>query len=269
MKSEEVPDVDVIIGGPCCQGYSNANRHDIDKTTAKAKRLLIDDYIRIVKDKQPLVFLIENVPQFITKEAGMYLEKVITGLSEYQITYQVVNDWDVGGYTTRKRMLLVGSKIGKIQIPDVELTRKRTAGEALKKVTPDWIHFSDVTKARPDTIEKMAQVRPGHNFRDIKGMEHLDRHSNTYRRLSMDEPSITIVNWRKVNVMPPIGNRILSVAEVAALMGLNKEYQFFGSLNDKQQQVGNGVTQAIASFVKSIIKNALYCHVNQQIQLTV
>ena len=69
--------------------------------------------------------------------------------------------------------------------------------------------------------------------------------------------------------MPPVGNRILSVAEAAALMGLNKEFQFFGSLNDKQQQVGNGVTQAIASFVKSIIKNALYCHVNQQIQLTV
>lgn len=269
LKSEEVPDVDVIIGGPCCQGYSNANRHDIDKTTAKAKRLLIDDYIRIVKDKQPLVFLIENVPQFITKESGMYLEKVITELSEYQITYQVVNDWEVGGYTTRKRMILVGSKIGKIQIPDFELARKKTAGEALKNVTPDWIHFSDVTKARQDTIEKMAQVRPGHNFRDIKGMEHLDRHSNVYRRLSENEPAVTITNWRKVNLMPPVGNRILSVAEAAALMGLNKEYQFFGSLNDKQQQVGNGVTQAIASFVKSIIKNALYCHVNQQIQLTV
>ena len=240
LTPEQVPDIDVIIGGPCCQGYSNANRHDINKDTAKAKRLLIDDYIRIVKAKQPLVFLIENVPQFITKEGGIYLEKVLTELSEYQITYQVVNDWDVGGYTTRKRMLLIGSKIGKIQIPDVELATKHTAGDALKKVTPEWIHYSDITKARPDTIKKMDQVRPGHNFKDIKGMENLDRHSNVYRRLAMDEPSVTITNWRKVTLMPPVGNRILSVAEAAALMGLKKGFQFFGTLNDRQQQVGNG-----------------------------
>ena len=269
LTPEQVPDIDVIIGGPCCQGYSNANRHDINKDTAKVKRLLIDDYIRIVKAKQPLVFLIENVPQFITKEGGIYLEKVLTELSEYQITYQVVNDWDVGGYTTRKRMLLIGSKIGKIQIPDVELTTKHTAGDALKKVTPEWIHYSDITKARPDTIKKMDQVRPGHNFKDIKGMENLDRHSNVYRRLAMDEPSVTITNWRKVTLMPPVGNRILSVAEAAALMGLKKGFRFFGTLNDRQQQVGNGVTQAIASFVKSIIKNALYAYANSKIEVTV
>lgn len=137
-------------------------------------------------------------------------------------------------------MLLIGSKIGKIQIPDVELTTKHTAGDALKKVTPEWIHYSDITKARPDTIKKMEQVRPGHNFKDIKGMENLDRHSNVYRRLAMDEPSVTITNWRKVTLMPPVGNRILSVAEAAALMGLKKGFRFFGTLNDRQQQVGNG-----------------------------
>lgn len=114
LDAEQVPDIDLIIGGPCCQGYSNANRADIDKETAKAKRLLIDDYIRIVLAKRPLMFVIENVPQFLTKDHGMYLEKVLTELSEYQITYQVVEDWALGGYTKRKRMLLIGSRIGRI-----------------------------------------------------------------------------------------------------------------------------------------------------------
>ena len=93
-------------------------------------------------------------------------------------------------------------------------------------------------------------------------MKELDRHSNVYRRLSADEPSVTITNWRKVNLMPPVGNRILSVAEAAAIMGLNKDFRFFGSLNDRQQQVGNGVTLAIASFIKSIVKNSLFTYVN-------
>ena len=111
----------------------------------------------------------------------------------------------------------------------------------------------------------MAQVRPGHNYKDIREMSHLDRHSDTYRRLSYDAPSPTIVNWRKVNMMPPEGNRVLSVAEAAALMGLDRKFRVLGSLNDRQQQIGNGVTQAIAMFIKSIVKNALYGYVNRMV----
>lgn len=68
-------------------------------------------------------------------------------------------------------------------------------------------------------------------------------------------------------MMPPVGNRILSVAEAAALMGLEKDFIFSGSLGNKQQQVGNGVTQAIATFIKSIVKNALYKYTNTQLGL--
>lgn len=92
LTEEQVPDADLIIGGPCCQGYSNANRAG---NTAQdvSKRLLIDDYIRMVKAKQPMMFLIENVEQFITKEKGKYLERVLTELSDnYNVTYSVVND---------------------------------------------------------------------------------------------------------------------------------------------------------------------------------
>ena len=264
LDEKDVPEADLIIGGPCCQGYSNSNRAGNTEQDIK-KRLLIDDYIRMVKAKKPLMFVIENVRQFLTKENGRYLEKVLTELSgDYNITYSVVNDVEVGGYSKRERMVLIGSckAMGKVIIPDVELASHKTVGDALKKVTPDWFNYEDVTKASADTIRKMSQVRPGYNYKDIAEMAHLDRHSNVYRRLSLDEPSVTITNWRKVNLMPPVGNRILSVSEAAALMGLDKSFKFLGSLNDRQQQVGNGVTQAIASFIKSIVKNTLYGYVN-------
>ena len=263
LSTEDVPDSDLVIGGPCCQGYSNANRAGNEEKNI-SKRLLIDDYIRVVKAKKPLMFVIENVRQFITKENGRYLEKVLSELSDYNITYSVVNDNEVGGYTKRERMVLIGSvkEMPKVVIPNVELSSKKVTRDALSKVTPDWFNYEDVTKASDSTKKKMAQVRQGYNYKDIKEMSRLNRHSNVYRRLSYDEPACTITNWRKVNLMPPEGNRILSVSEAAALMGLNKDFRFFGSLNDKQQQVGNGVTQAIASFVKSIVKNALYSYAN-------
>lgn len=256
---------DLIIGGPCCQGYSNANRHNLASAEAEAKRSLVDDYVRIVKAKRPYIFVIENVPQFLTKGQGKYLERVLTGLPEYQITYQIVSDLAVGGFTKRKRMILLGSRIGKIVIPDLELSHTRTAKEALIRVDDTWFNAGDITKPGADTVRKMSFVRPGHNYKDIPEMRDLDRHSDTYRRLAWDEPAPTIVNWRKVNMMPPEGNRILSVSEVAALMGLSKKFRFFGSLNDKQQQLGNGVTYAIASFIKSIVKNKLLQFANETI----
>lgn len=264
LEESDVPDADVIIGGPCCQGYSNANRAG-NVALDVSKRLLIDDYIRMVKAKKPLMFVVENVAQFVTKEGGKYLERVLTGLSDdYNISYSIVNDNEVGGYTTRKRMILIGSvkAMGRIHIPDIELETKKTTRDALMHVTDEWLNYNDITRPSQSTINKMAQVRQGHNYKDIAEMAHLERHSNVYRRLAENEPACTITNWRKVNLMPPVGNRILSVSEAAALMGLDKKFQFFGSLNDKQQQCGNGVTQALANFAKSIVKNALYHYTN-------
>ncbi len=265
LEETQVPDCDVIIGGPCCQGYSNANRAgNLEQDVSK--RLLIDDYIRMVKAKKPIMFLIENVPQFITKESGKYLQRVLTELSDdYNITYSVVNDSEYGGYSTRKRMVLIGSvkEMGKVIIPNIELNAApKTVGQALSKVDSTWFNYEDITKPSASTIKKMSQVRPGHNYKDIKEMKDLDRHSNVYRRLDLNAPSVTLTNWRKVNLTHPTENRILSVSEAAAIMGLDKSFKFFGSINDKQQQVGNGVTCAIATFCKSIIKNALYRYAN-------
>ena len=267
LPEEDVPDAEVIIGGPCCQGYSNANRAGNSAQDAE-KRLLIDDYIRMVRAKGPMMFAIENVPQFLTKENGRYLERVLSALSpDYNITYSLVRDVDVGGYTTRKRMILIGSvkAMGNVTIPHLVLTETKTAGDALRKVTKEWFNYHDVTKASPRTQRRMAQVRPGHNFRDIPELARLDRHSDTYRRLSYDEPAPTLVNWRKVCMMPPEGNRVLSVAEAAALMGLDRHFRVLGSLNARQQQLGNGVTQAVAAFVKEIIKKALYRHFDHRL----
>lgn len=266
LDPNSVPDVDLVVGGVPCVGYSNSNRAGNEEKD-KEKRLLVDDFIKVVKAKQPLMFVIENVPEFITKENGMYLEKVLTELSNYNVTYQVVCDHDLGGYSTRKRMILIGSvkQMGKIIIPNVELSKKHTCGDALKKVDGTWFNYADITNPRPDTVRKMAMVRPGHNFMDIPEMAHLDRHSNVYKRLAYDEPSVTITNWRKVNLMPPVGNRILSVAEASAIMGLDKNFKFYGNLDNRQQQCGNGITQHIARFVKTIVKNALYGYANEQL----
>src|SRR5690606_17659200 len=65
-------------------------------------------------------------------------------------------------------------------------------------------------------------------------------HSNTYRRLELDKPSITLANYRKCNIIHPTENRGLSVAEALALSGFDN-YKVLGSLSEKQQAISNGV----------------------------
>ena len=275
LDERNVPSADLLIGGVPCVGYSNSNRAGNEALDIE-HRLLVDDFIRICRGNdngQPKysMFVIENVRQFLTKENGRYLEKVLTSLSDdYNITYSVVNDSSVGGYSNRERMVLIGSlkEMGKVVIPDVELSSHKTAGDALRKVDSSWFNYNDITKASQKTVEKMAYVKPGHNYKDIPEMAHLDRHSNVYRRLSENEPAPTITNWRKVNLMPPVGNRILSVSEAAAIMGLNKDFKFYGKLPQMQQACGNGVTQHIARFIKAICKTYLYKYANESLGLS-
>ena len=269
IEPEDIPEADLILSGVCCQGYSSANRSKNEERNSE-KRKLVEDHIRLTKAKQPLMFVIENTPEFLTKEKARYLNMVLDGLSEYNITYSLVSDNEVGGYSTRKRAIIIGSRkdVGKITIPNVELTGQKTVRDAFRRLSPDWFNYSDITESREETKRSMSYVRPGHNYKDIpESVQKFGKstQSNTYRRLSWDEPACTILNWRKARIMPPEGNRTLSVAEAASIMGLDKNFRFFGSLGNRQQQCANGVTQAMAHFVKSIVKCALYGYVNSLI----
>lgn len=260
VQPEQIPDADIAIGGPCCQAYSNANRHNINTAEGEAKRLLIDDYARLVNAKNVKVWVVENVPELLTKSQGFYLNRLCEALSDYEITATVINDDEVGGYSRRKRAIVIGSKIGKIEIPHVREVTYGTVRDALSKVDATWFNFNDVTMPRSETEKKMSFVPEGGNWKDIPKPYNTygpDTHSCIMRRLKWDEPSITLCNFRKSNILHPSENRILTVAEAAAIMGLDKSFRFLGKLSEKQQMVANGVTQAIGRLVKNTILNAL------------
>lgn len=257
---EDIPHVDLAIGGPCCQAYSICNQRNANTAEGEAKRLLVDDYCRLVKAKNVKVWVIENVPQILTKENGYYLDRICNALSDYEVTATIVNDCEVGGYSQRKRAIIIGSKIGKIEIPTIKAVTTHTVREALAKVDATWFNYDDVTKPSAKTAQKMSYVPQGGNWKDIPaeiGGYGPNTQSNIMRRLDLDKPSITLSNFRKSNILHPTENRILTVSEAAAISGLEKDFKFLGSLSEKQQQVANGVTQAIGKLVKNTILKVL------------
>lgn len=258
---KELNKTDIVIGGPSCKAFSNANRSKT-RLLEHPDFFLVKEYIRVVKETIPSVFVIENVPEFVTAQEGELLNEVIEELSEYEITVNKVCDGDVGGYTKRKRIFIIGSKVGAITLSHVKMLPQKTVAEALNKVDSSWFNYKDISASKKQTVDKMSYVKDGSNWEDVpRELRGKSVHSSYLRRLHPDELAPTLTNFRKTCLLPPISspnpNRILSVAEASALSGFPKEFHFLGTLGQRQQQVGNGVPFALGNFVKNAVKKAL------------
>lgn len=255
VDGKALPKAEVVIGGPSCKAFSNENRRT--RMRDHDDYWLLKEYLRITQEVHPEVFVIENVPQFLTANQGELLQKVMDSTPEYDVTATVVMDADLGGYTMRKRAILIGSRIGRICLPDLKVHPYRTVKEALRKVDAKWFNYADISKSTELTRQRMAMVPQGGNFKAIPELAGQNSHSGRYRRLHPDGLCPTLVNWRKLPLIHPTEDRILSVAEAIALSGFGKDFIALGSLNERQQQIGNGVPYAIGKTIKNAIKGAL------------
>ena len=252
---------DTVIGGPPCKPFSNANRHT--RLTDHPDSDLVVQYMRIVKALHPKVFAMENVPEVLTACGGSYYEAIQEVAKEcgYHVDARVIQDNHVGGYTTRRRAIILGSRIGEVDFDAfITETGGKTVGEALEKVNKSWSNYNDITLPGKETKKRMSFVPQGGNYESIPPEYQTagkNRHSSTYRRLCLDEPAPTIVNWRKPPLIHPTEDRTLSVAEAKALQGLPGKYRIFGSLGQMQQQVGNAVPVALGSYIKQAVLSLL------------
>ena len=105
---KEYGDVDIIVGGPPCQGFSSANRWQ--KEIDDPRNKLFFEYIRFVQKIHPKIIMIENVRGLLTRDNGYAIKRIeeILGAEEYNIKYQILNASDYGVPQNRKRAVIVG-----------------------------------------------------------------------------------------------------------------------------------------------------------------
>lgn len=115
VPSSDIPKARVIIGGPPCQGFSNLGLKDINDPRNQLWR----EYMRFVGAAQPEVFVVENVDRFSkSPEFQMLLAEADHGtLRDYELTHAVLNAADYGVAQRRKRTIVIGSRVGKIEMP--------------------------------------------------------------------------------------------------------------------------------------------------------
>ncbi len=111
-----IPEVDVVIGGPPCQGFSNLGMRD----AADPRNKLWQQYVRVVLAARPKVFVIENVDRFLTSAEFTLLQAMVNDgpLQEYEIRFGVLNAADFGVPQRRRRTIVIGSRVGPIELPE-------------------------------------------------------------------------------------------------------------------------------------------------------
>lgn len=107
IPSNEIPDCIGIIGGPPCQSWSEAGA---GRGIKDARGQLFYEYIRTLKDKQPLFFLAENVSGILTSRHFEEFKKILAEFksAKYNVEYKLLNAADYCVPQTRQRVIIVG-----------------------------------------------------------------------------------------------------------------------------------------------------------------
>lgn len=269
-------EVDVIIGGPPCQGFSSANRHEKEADDPRNK--LFFQYLRFVELLKPKVFVIENVKEILTKDNGFAKKRIleITEKLGYTVNVEVLNASDYGVPQTRRRAIFVGFLNSYNTKFDFEKIKKSkgivTVYDAIgdicypnKKITNSFLKYAKNTEQLENhnpklpnakVVERIKHVPQGGNWKDVPpelwDTQRSNRHSSAYKRLSFDEPSITI-DTGHMNYFHPVENRVPTVRESARLQSFPDSFIFYGNQGEQYKQVGNAVPPLLAKAVATAI----------------
>lgn len=281
-------DVDVIIGGPPCQGFSAGNRQS--KFENDPRNDLFFEFIRFVEVLHPSVVVIENVRQILTKNNGYAKNAIVKILSnlDYDVAVDVLDASNYGVPQKRKRAIFVGVKKGLGHF-DFDLLKKNdefvTVGEAISELYDVEITNEMVIKDKPKTSyqkylreknnliynhvikypnelvqARMSFVPEGGNWANVPenlwANNRRNRHSSAYKRLDSTLPSITI-DTGHMNYFHPKFNRVPTVRESARIQSFPDDFIFCGTVTSQLRQVGNAVPPLLGRAIANAINEVL------------
>jgi DNA (cytosine-5)-methyltransferase 1 len=278
--------IDVIVGGPPCQGFSIAGKRFIDDP----RNSLYRHYIEIVKVIIPKYVVIENVPTIRTMGGGKVATAIIQDLENlsYQVKTVTVNASDYGVPQNRKRTFFIAKLNAEpINFPDPvtpkeKLTTQDAIGDLpILKDNFDELPLSYTIKAKNEYQNKMRKgsrkiynhwsvahteqtkaiislVPDGGNYKDLPKRLHNTRRVNiAWTRMNSKLPSFTIDAGHNHHFHYK-ANRVPTVRECARIQSFPDTFIFLGNKTSQYRQVGNAVPPILAEILaKRILRDLL------------
>lgn len=285
-------DIDVIIGGPPCQGFSVSGKRMIDDPRNK----LYKSFVGLVDEIRPKVFVMENVPGLIRLFGGKVKEEVLHDFSSlgYRVKVQQLSSDNYGVPQQRKRVFFVGINENKISddvefdFPVARFGNKTnpavTCKEAISDLdfVPDDISLGEdisyklpaqsdyqklmrkgsksiknhsITIHKEQTKQIISMVPDGGNYKDLPiELQSTRKVHIAWTRMNSEKPCFTIDTGHNHHFHYK-ANRVPTVRESARMQSFPDRFEFIGIKTSQLKQVGNAVPPLMAEAIaEEVIK---------------
>ncbi len=281
----EIPEADVVVGGPPCQGFSLLNK----KRHGDARRALWEPYMDVVERSGARAFVIENVQGLKDSPEHDSIKEKAKQLG-FETAAAILNSADYGTPQTRKRTIIVGWKSEEMGL-DIVFPPKPTHSRDGRQGLPAWKTVADaianlpapsgteIGKCGPPldlhfgrnptkiSKERYRMVPKGGNRFDLqKNAPHITPKcwirkksggTDLFGRLWWDRPSVTIrtefFKPEKGRYLHPEQHRPITHREAARLMGFPDDFVFLGTKIEIARQIGNAVPPDLAGAVAKTV----------------
>lgn len=277
--------IDVVIGGPPCQGFSQKGQR---KTINDERNFLFKYFVAVVEYLRPRYFVMENVPNLFTAENGYFKKEVMELFSAkgYALVADTLNAADYGVPQNRRRAVIVG-KLGELPLSMPTPLRKTVtiwdaisdlayhdSGEGferdeyrsqpqneyqrLMRIGSDTV-YNHISTAHSAIAIKRLMMIPPNSGKEVLPKEHLTKsiYSGTWTRMGKDEISVTITTRFDTpssgKFTHPYLHRAITVREAARIQSFPDSFKFTGTKGSQMKQVGNAVPPLLAKAIASVI----------------
>lgn len=267
QEIEKFPDADVVAGGPPCQGFSNLG----DRVPSDPRNQLWRHYFRCVEQVNPKIFVLENVPPLLKSAEFVEMTRLARRLG-YEVEGRVLNAADYGVPQTRKRAIVIGSRIGQPSFPmqshvdplkrnllNQHLQPWRTVRDAIGHlpIEPTGINWHIGRNPTAMSLQRYRCVPPGGNRWNLPPdlmpdcwKRKTEGGTDLFGRLWWNRPSVTIrtefYKPEKGRYLHPVAHRPITHLEAALLQSFPETFKFCGSKINVGIQIGNAVPPILA-----------------------
>ena len=257
IETKDIPDFDILCAGFPCQPFSSAGKR---MGFLDTRGTLFFEIERILKDKKPKMFILENVKGLLTHNNGDTFKTIVAKLESlgYNISYSVFNSKDFGVPQSRERIIIVGNLSKGVDLKDVKLTPINSMQNFLlyndidNNIIIDKEKYTLIDKKQINK-QKSGLIFVGYMNKNIRkngvlpNTMHLSRvHRQCNRIYSTSGLCPTLTSGEtsgRYYIYDEIKNivRKLTIDECYCFMGFPKDFVKVGSKTNLYKRIGNSV----------------------------